>query len=84
ASTVERWEGSGHDEPILDFLAQVPAIDAVGHRVVHGGPHHTAPTLGDDEVINYLDSIINLAPLHNPRAVAGIRELRSLLPRTPA
>lgn len=84
ATTVERWEGDGHDAPIKEFVAQGPAPDAVGHRVVHGGPRFAEPALVDDGVLDYLDSIANLAPLHNPRATAAIRETGKLLPGTPA
>ncbi|HEY1419542.1 MAG TPA: acetate/propionate family kinase [Candidatus Dormibacteraeota bacterium] len=59
-------------------------VDAVGHRVVHGGPRYTASTRIDHEVISYLVSISDLAPLHMPSALAGIASVRALLPRTPA
>ncbi|MBE7325098.1 acetate/propionate family kinase [Nocardioides sp. Y6] len=84
ATTVERWEGDGHDSPIRDFIEQHPTPDLVGHRVVHGGPRFREPVLVDDEVLDHLDSITNLAPLHNPRATAAIREVRRLLPNAPA
>ncbi|QCX27368.1 acetate/propionate family kinase [Nocardioides jishulii] len=83
-TTIERWEGDGHDDPIRDFVEQHPAPEVTGHRVVHGGPRFTEPVLVDDEVLDYLDSITNLAPLHNPRATAAIREVAKLLPGTPA
>lgn len=84
ARTVERWEGVEHLEPIEEFLDGVGGVDAVGHRVVHGGPRHTAATLVDDDLVAYLVDISNLAPLHNPRAVAGIRSVNALLPAVPA
>ena len=79
ATTVERWQGVGHVAPIEAFLAECGAVSAVGHRVVHGGPRYTAPVVVDDEVLEYLDSITDLAPLHQPRAVAGIREVTRLV-----
>ena len=79
ATTVERWQGVGHIGPIEAFLARCGAVSAVGHRVVHGGPRYAAPVVVDDEVLGYLDSITDLAPLHQPRAVAGIREVARLL-----
>lgn len=87
-ATIERWEGAGHVEPIERFLRQcaeqeVP-IRAVGHRVVHGGPHYADPVVIDDKVVQYLESINDLAPLHQPRAVAGIREVGEALPDIPA
>ncbi|MGZ4494291.1 MAG: acetate/propionate family kinase [Nocardioides sp.] len=84
SSLVERWEGEGHLAPLQAFLDGVDGIEAVGHRVVHGGPRLTGPVRVDDEVTSYLDSIADLAPLHNPRSVAGIREVGKLLPELPA
>jgi acetate kinase len=84
ATTVERWEGEGHLEPVEAFLAEVGRVDAVGHRVVHGGPEHSAATRVDEALVDHLDSISDLAPLHNPRAVAALREVTTLLPDTPA
>jgi acetate kinase len=83
-TTVERWQGEGHLEPIDDFVAPHSGFEAIGHRVVHGGPRFTEPVLVDTDVIAYLESIENLAPLHNPRAVDGIREVAKLLPEIPA
>jgi acetate kinase len=53
---------------------------AVGHRVVHGGKHFYRPTLLDDARIADLDKLSELAPLHNPPAVQGIKVARKLLP----
>ena len=78
-TTVERWEGAGHVEPIEDFLRDVDAVEAVGHRVVHGGPRYSGPVLLDRDAVDYLESIIDLAPLHQPRSLAGIREVSRLL-----
>jgi acetate kinase len=47
-------------------------LRAVGHRVVHGGPDFTDPTIIDDKVIEEIKDLIPLAPLHNPGAVSGI------------
>jgi acetate kinase len=84
STLVERWEGLGHIEPIEAFLGSAGQVDAVGHRVVHGGPRYTSTARVDDELLAYLESISDLAPLHNPRAVAGARELARLLPETPS
>lgn len=78
-TTVERWQGAGHIAPIEAFLTGCGTVTAAGHRVVHGGPRYAAPIIVDDEVLGYLDSITDLAPLHQPRAVAGIREVARLL-----
>ena len=82
-ATVERWDGEDHLEPLRDFVEHAGRVDAVGHRIVHGGPRILGPTLVDDDVVDYLDSIADLAPLHNPRGVAGIRAARAVWGRTP-
>ncbi|MEM6105101.1 acetate kinase [Mycobacterium sp. 050272] len=53
---------------------------AVGHRVVHGGSDFYRPTLLDDERIAELEKLSELAPLHNPPALQGIKVARKLLP----
>jgi acetate kinase len=53
---------------------------AVGHRVVHGGKRFYRPTLLDDDRIAELDRLSELAPLHNPPALQGIKVARKLLP----
>ena len=55
-------------------------IVAEGHRVVHGGNTFYQPTLLDDAVIDRLDELSELAPLHNPPALKGIEVARKLLP----
>jgi acetate kinase len=84
ADTVERWEGAGHLAPLAGFLQSCGPVDAVGHRVVHGGPRHTEPAVVDDMLVSSLYSVSHLAPLHNPRALDGIRSVRELLPGVPA
>jgi acetate kinase len=83
ARTVQAWEGAGDLQPLEAFLAGCGLIDAVGHRVVHGGPRYAGPALVDDVLTAYLWSISHLAPLHNPRALAGIRAVTDLLPAVP-
>ena len=52
-------------------------VRAVGHRVVHGGPEFTDPTVIDDKVLEEIKDLIPLAPLHNPGAVSGIEAARA-------
>jgi acetate kinase len=82
--TVERWSGEDNDEPLRDFLDSAGSVDAVGHRVVHGGPRFSAAVRIDDGVVDYLASISDLAPLHQPKAVEAIRTLDVVLPGVPA
>ncbi len=58
-------------------------IDAVGHRVVHGGEYFRAPTLIQDETLAKIESVVHLAPLHNPANLKGIVVARSLFPGIP-
>jgi acetate kinase len=82
STTVEGWEG-GDLRPLRSFVEEAPDAEAVGHRVVHGGPRYRASVRVDDEVLSYLDSIAGLAPLHNPRAVAAMRAVEEVLPDLP-
>lgn len=64
----------GHDDAIERFADAVgDRYDVVGHRVVHGGPTLATPCRVDDRVLGLLDEASELAPLHNPPAVAAIR-----------
>ncbi|MBF6507499.1 acetate/propionate family kinase [Nocardia farcinica] len=78
---LERWEGE--PEPIRRFLDEHGA-DAIGHRVVHGGNRIVTATVADDDVVDYLASLTELAPLHQPRALGGLRAARSIAPGTPS
>ncbi|WP_053731570.1 acetate/propionate family kinase [Nocardia sp. NRRL S-836] len=80
---VERWSGGDETGPLEDFLAAAPAVDAVGHRVVHGGPEFTGATAIDDDVRTRIEALTGLAPLHQPRALAGVDAARQLLPGVP-
>ncbi|MDQ6918738.1 MAG: acetate/propionate family kinase [Candidatus Dormibacteraeota bacterium] len=59
-------------------------VDAVGHRVVHGGPRFDGPVRIDDEVEDYLRSLTDLAPLHQKPALEAIGAVRRHLPAVPA
>ena len=58
-------------------------VAAVGHRVVHGGERFTDPVLVDAAVEAEIEALSNLAPLHNPINLAGIRAARRALPQLP-
>ncbi|MGH9224583.1 MAG: acetate/propionate family kinase [Acidimicrobiales bacterium] len=74
------WSGGD-----LADLSDLPEdIDAVGHRVVHGGASLQHATVIDDEVIKQIEALTPLAPLHQPRAVEAIRKVSELLPDVPA
>jgi acetate kinase len=81
AEAVDRKERIGaHDDGvrrITEWLAaqQLP-VEAVGHRVVHGGSRFRAPTVVDDAVVEAIHELEVLAPLHNGPSLAGIRTAR--------
>lgn len=58
-------------------------IDGVGHRVVHGGEKFNSSLLITDEVIEKIRECIDIAPLHNPPNLAGIKAITELLPQVP-
>ena len=68
----------------LPDITKPDDVGAVGHRVVHGGSRFAQSTLVDDDVLAALEALEELAPLHNPPAVIGIRASREILgPMTP-
>ena len=56
------------------------SVEAIGHRVVHGGLAFTAPTRIDDLVLTVLEENAKFAPLHNPPNIVGIKAAREILP----
>jgi acetate kinase len=80
--TVERWE-SGDAGPIRPFVARLGRVDAVVHRVVHGGKDFDGATVIDDAALARIEGLTDLAPLHQPRAVAGIHATRRVLGGVP-
>ena len=76
--------GQSDDTDLEAAVRSMEGIEAVGHRVVHGGPRYPASVRIDPEVLRYLATITDLAPLHLPAALAGIAAVRDLLPRVPA
>ena len=85
----ETIEKVGEEVTIDKALEQVVAavtdqtIDAVGHRVVHGGDEFSDATLIDDDVVNRIEKWTSLAPLHNPFNLQGIAVARKLFPNIP-
>jgi len=64
-------------------IESLDEINAVGHRVVHGGEEFSESVLITDEVIETLEKFIELAPLHNPPNLKGIYALKALVPNVP-
>jgi acetate kinase len=85
---------ANHDEAVAAILGKLMnspsaspeagvAIDAVGHRVVHGGEEFTGSVLINDAVLASIEKMARLAPLHNPPNLAGIRGAMHALPNAP-
>jgi acetate kinase len=83
--SVERWDAgdAAAEAGVAELLSGMPAFDAVGHRVVHGGRDLRAAVRIDAGTAAVLAALSSLAPLHQPRAVAGIELLRRRYPDLP-
>lgn len=64
-------------------ISSMDEISAVGHRVVHAGEKYAGSVLITEDVMNALEECIDLAPLHNPPNILGIRACQELMPNTP-
>jgi acetate kinase len=84
ALELDPWDGSPDHAELTAFLADNREADVIGHRVVHGGSRFTGPAWINDSVIDAIRNLTNLAPLHQPRALAGIEASRRVLPAVPA
>mgnify|MGYP005844515679 CR=1 FL=1 len=69
--------------PEHGLLKDIAEIEAVGHRVVHGGEKFASSVLVTDEVEAMIEECVVLAPLHNPHNLRGLRAARALLPNVP-
>ncbi len=61
----------------------IPSPAAVGHRLVHGGTHHTTPTRIDPDILRDLEKLIPFAPLHLPSEILCIKEISDHFPGLP-
>lgn len=69
--------------PEYGVINSMDQIDAVGHRVVHGGEEFSKSVIIDDKVMKAIKDCIELAPLHNPPNIIGIEACKELMPNTP-
>ena len=87
-------KATNHEEALDEILKQflhedygviksLDEIDAIGHRIVHGGELFDKSVLVDEEVIAKIDKCAVLAPLHNPAAILGIRACQKEMPGKP-
>ena len=70
-------------DPETGVIAHMNEIEAVGHRIVHGGEEFSDSVVIDESVIQSVEKNIELAPLHNPPNLLGIRAARAELPQVP-
>ena len=70
-------------DPVEGCIKSYSEIDAVGHRVVHGGEKFNRSVLIDDEVIAKIKECYGIAPLHNPANMTGIEAITALMPDVP-
>ena len=70
-------------DPVDGVIKSVDEIDAVGHRVLHGGMEFSDSCIIDDAVIAAIEKCIPLGPLHNPANLMGIRACQAVMPKTP-
>ena len=70
-------------DPAVGCISSVDEIEAIGHRVVHGGAYFTESVLVNDEVMEILDKCVAYAPLHTPAHIMGIKGCKDVMPNTP-
>ncbi|WP_059103798.1 acetate kinase [Shouchella shacheensis] len=68
----------------LSIISSYEEIEGVGHRVVHGGEKFNDSVLITDEVLAGIEQVSELAPLHNPANITGIRAFKEILPNVPS
>ena len=66
------------------IIQSLDEIEGIGHRVVHGGEAFSDSALITDEVLNEIEALSELAPLHNPANITGIKSFKQVLPNVPA
>jgi acetate kinase len=83
ALDLDPWDGSPDHPELGSFLASAQDVAAVGHRIVHGGQLYSGPVRIDSAVVTAIGDLADLAPLHQPRALAGITAATRALPSVP-
>ena len=71
-------------DAVSDAIGTHGALDAVGHRIVHGGTEYTAPTVVDPDVRARLEALTDLAPLHQPKSLQALDAVTAVVPGCPA
>ena len=84
AQEIEAPAGRVNEDAVRSFIANNGPIDAVGHRIVHGGAEFTAPVRVDPDVVHRLELLTDLAPLHQPKSLSGLEVVSKILVDVPA
>jgi acetate kinase len=72
------------EDEVPGSIEQAGVLDAVGHRIVHGGSEFVEPVLVDEAVLRRLRALVDLAPLHQPKSLRAYDLVRGLRPELPA
>ena len=76
--------GSTDADAVAKAIGGLGAVDAVGHRIVHGGSQFASPVVLDRDVETRLRALTDLAPLHQPKSLAAVDAVKAVLPDVPA
>jgi acetate kinase len=76
--------GATDAEAVAEAIRGFGHVDAVGHRIVHGGTGFSRPVQIDGRVIARLEALTDLAPLHQPKSLAALAAVSTVLPEVPA
>ena len=71
-------------DAVRDTVRTVGGLEAVGHRIVHGGSEFTDPVRVDEQVVRRLEALTDLAPLHQPKSLHALEAVSTALPKLPA
>lgn len=83
SSSLASARGQVDESELRAELERAGRIDAVGHRIVHGGSEFVEPVLIDEQVLRRLHALVDLAPLHQPKSLQALELVSRILPDVP-
>ena len=84
SETIDAPVGRLGESALREAISRSGPVEAVGHRIVHGGTELTQPVLVDRDLVRRLEALTDLAPLHQPKSLRGLEVVSRLLPGVPA
>jgi len=75
---IDPWDGSVEPAGLAGWLGDLRGVDAIGHRVVHGGDRYREAVRIRGDVLDGIAELTSLAPLHQPRALAAVEAVRAV------